>query len=372
MAEPVLLKEQLFNLTKLRYLAGLFAAADPAFAAQDFETAVMSRLPALELKARIHWIAEQTAQHVPGSLADVAPLIQRALPPPLDPALCDDDFGDFIFAPLGEWVTALTRDDSDLPLALDLLQELTQRFSMEYAIRPLLKRWPDAVLAEMAEWARHDSYHVRRLASEGSRPRLPWGMGVDLPLRATLPILNQLHADPARFVTRSVANHLNDIAKKEPEIVIDCLTDWQGRAVQAQKELNWMTSHALRGLVKAGDPRALRLLGYDPDLALSARLTLPQTVRIGGTLDLGCHLTGRSGARVLVDYAVTFQRAGGKSATRVFKWKTAALGGEGLTLKKAHPLRAQASTFTLLPGAHVVTLLVNGRPRAEEVVEFLT
>ncbi|TNJ42737.1 hypothetical protein [Phaeobacter sp. B1627] len=371
MAEPLLLKDQLFNQAKLRYLAGLFEAADPAFAAGRFEAAVMSRLPALELKARIHWIAEQLALHVPGSLAEVAPLILKALPPPLDPARQDDDFGDFIFAPLGEWVTSLTINDGDLPLALDLLQDLTQRFSMEYAIRPLLKRWPEPVLARMRDWAGHDHYHVRRLASEGSRPRLPWGLGVDLPLRATVPILDRLCADPTRFVTRSVSNHLNDIARKDPEIVIDCLTDWQGRAVQTQKELDWMTSHALRGLVKAGDPRALRLLGYDPDLALSARLTLPQTARIGGRLDLGCHITGSAGARVLVDYAVTFQRAGGRTATKVFKWKTATLGADGLRLTKAHPLRAQASTFTLLPGTHEVTLLVNGRPCAKDGVEFL-
>lgn len=370
MAEGFSLKDQLFNRDKTRYLAGLFAPAHAAFDAEAFEAAVMARLPELELKERIHWIADCLAAHVPGELATVAPVILRALPPPLDPRLTDDDFGDFIFAPLGEWVTSLTQSEADLPLALDLLQEITQRFSMEYAIRPLLKRWPEAVLARAHDWTRHDSYHVRRFASEGTRPRLPWGLAVGLPMEAALPLLDTLHGDRARFVTRSVANHLNDIAKKDPQLVVDRLTDWQGRGMQAQKELDWITAHALRGLVKAGDPRALRLLGYDPDLALTATLTLPERVQIGDKLNLSCALTGPKGARVLVDYALTFQRAGGKTSIKVFKWTQSRLGAEGLSLAKAHPLKAQASTFTLLPGAHRVTLLVNGQPRAEGEVEF--
>jgi len=371
MAEAFSLKDQLFNLEKTRYLAGLFSAADPAFDAAGFESAVMARLLDLELKERINWLAAQLSAHVPGGLAQVAPVIMAALPPPLDPNLRDDDFGDFIFAPIGEWVTALTEEEADLPLALDLLEAITQRFSMEYAIRPLLKRWPEPVLARVTKWVAHDSYHVRRLASEGTRPRLPWGLAVNLPLSAPLPILDRLHGDPTRFVTRSVANHLNDIAKKDPQMVIDRLTDWQGQGMQAQKELDWITSHALRGLVKAGDPRALRLLGYDPDLELTARLQLPVSVRIGDKLALGADLQGAQGARVLVDYALTFQRAGGKTSTKVFKWKTGSLGAGSLSLQKSHPLKAQASTFTLLPGAHQVTLMVNGVPRAEGEVELL-
>ncbi len=370
MAEGFSLKDQLFNRDKTRYLAGLFAGADVAFDAAAFEAAVMGRLPELELKARIHWIADCLAAHVPGALETVAPVIRRALPPPLDPALTDDDFGDFIFAPLGEWVSALTETEADLPLALDLLEEITQRFSMEYAIRPLLKRWPEPVLARMLDWTGHDSYHVRRFASEGTRPRLPWGLAVGLPPRATLPVLDALHGDRARFVTRSVANHLNDIAKSDPQQVVDCLTNWQGQGLQSQKELDWITSHALRGLVKAGDPRALTLLGYDPKLALRAELSLPQRVRIGDRLELQCSLSGPKGARVLVDYALTFQRAGGRTSTKVFKWKQGRLGAEALHLAKSHPLKAQASTFTLQPGPHRVTLMVNGQPRAEGTVDF--
>lgn len=138
----------------------------------------MSRLPELELKQRIAWIADCLKTAFPGALPDVAPVILRALPPPLDPSLSDDDFGDFIFAPLGFWVGQVGADHPDL--ALDVLAELTQRFSMEWAIRPFLNGHPDLVLDRMQDWCGHSSYHVRRLVSEGTRPRLPWGQAVGL------------------------------------------------------------------------------------------------------------------------------------------------------------------------------------------------
>ena len=195
------------------------------FDAAGFQGDVMARLPELELKQRITWIAGVLGQHYPGPLPEIAPVLLRALPPPLDPTLKDDDFGDFIFAPLGELV-AQRGTETHPDLALDLLEELTQRFSMEWAIRPLLNRWPDLVLERLQTWAGHPSYHVRRLVSEGTRPRLPWGEGVGLALTDPLPLLDLLHGDPTRYVTRSVANHLNDITKKQPDLVLDCLDRW--------------------------------------------------------------------------------------------------------------------------------------------------
>ena len=180
MAQGFSLKDQLFNDEKTRYLAGLFAKADAPFDADAFHAKVMSRLLELELKERMTWIADCLQEVVPGELPQVAPVILRALPPPLDPTKTDDDFGDFIFAPLGEWVVAIGLEYPDQ--SLDLLAEITQRFSMEWAIRPFLNRWPDQVLARMQEWCAHDSYHVRRLVSEGTRPRLPWGQAIGLEL----------------------------------------------------------------------------------------------------------------------------------------------------------------------------------------------
>ena len=364
------LKDELFNETKVKGLAAQFAPHAPGFSADAFTAEVMTQMLDLELKARITWIAECLRRHVPGDLPAIAPVLRAALPPPLDPTLTDDDFGDFIYAPLGEWVTDLVTEDSR-DLGLDLLEEITQRFSMEWALRPFLLQWPEPTLARVATWCAHENYHIRRLATEGTRPRLPWGQAVGLPFEATLPVLARLYTDRTRYVTRSVANHLNDIAKKDPELVVQTLSNWQAEGQQAQKEMDWITSHALRGLVKAGHPGALALLGYDPDMEAEVALTCPASAEIGGKLEFACAIEGAKGAGVLVDYRITFCRPGGKTSVKVYKLKQAKIGATGLTLSKAHGLKANASTFTLVPGTHLLEVMVNGRVRAQAEFELV-
>ncbi len=369
MAEKFSLKDQLFNAEKTRYLAGLFAGADPSFDAPAFEAQVMSRLLELELKERMAWIADCLQLAVPGDLPVVAPILLRALPPPLDPGKTDDDFGDFIFAPLGDWVVAIGLDHPEL--ALDVIEELTQRFSMEWAIRPFLNQYPEMVLTRMQAWCGHSSYHVRRLVSEGTRPRLPWGQAVGLELTDPLPLLDRLHGDSTRYVTRSIANHLNDISKKEPDLALDRLQAWAGAAQQDAAELRWMTSHAVRGLVKSGHPRAMKMLGYDPDAAIEVRVDVQGEARIGNALEFVVDLSGADQQAVLVDYIIHFQRPGGKTSAKVHKLKQAVLKGGTLTLSKTHKLKGNASTFTLIPGAHRLEIQVNGRVRAAVDFELL-
>ncbi len=371
MASGFSLKDQLFNADKVAYLAGLFGGADPGFDADGFHADVMARLPDLELKARIDWIAACLGARLPGELDAIAPVLTGALPPPLDPDLSDDDFGDFIFAPLGELVAA--RGIEQPRVALDLLEEITQRFSMEWAIRPFLNRWPAQVLERMADWVRHDSYHVRRLVSEGSRPRLPWGQGIGLDIAAPLALLDVLHADRTRYVTRSVANHLNDITKKNPDLAMDRLADWAGRGDQAPDELDWMTRHALRGLIKAGNPRAMAMLGFDPDAAIDVlSFDVPARVRIGDVLNIAVTLGADGAARALVDYVLWRRKADGGLTPKVFKLKQVALAaGQPVTLQKAHRMKGDATTFRLFAGMHRLELQVNGRVVADAEFELL-
>ncbi|MBO9435254.1 hypothetical protein J7394_13640 [Ruegeria sp. R13_0] len=369
MAQNFSLKDQLFNMEKTRYLAGLFHVADPEFDAEAFEAQVMSRLLDLELKERMAWIADCLQQSFPGNLPSVAPVILRALPPPLDPSKTDDDFGDFIFAPLGDWVVAVGSEHPEL--ALDVLEELTQRFSMEWAIRPFLNSHPDLVLARMQRWSQHDSYHVRRLVSEGTRPRLPWGQVVGLALTDPLPLLDELHRDKTRYVTRSVANHLNDITKKDPDLVLDCLQRWREAGEQEEAELEWMISHTLRGLVKAGYPGAMKMLGYDPDADVTADISVDGEARINGALAFSVDLKGSADQPVLVDYIIHFQRPNGKTSAKVHKLKQAALKNGALRLDKRHKLKGNATTFKLVPGAHRLEVQVNGKIRAGVDFELL-
>jgi 3-methyladenine DNA glycosylase AlkC len=372
MSQGYSLKDQLFNAQKVGYLAGLFAQADPTFDAQSFETRVMARLLDLELKARIAWIAEVLGETFPGPLPQIAPKVLAALPEPLDPTLTDDDFGDFIFAPVGEFVVA--RGATDHPdLVLDLLEELTQRFSMEWPIRPMLNLWPDLVLTRMEVWLTHPSYHVRRLVSEGTRPKLPWGEGVGLDVARPLPLLDHLHADGTRFVTRSVANHLNDISKSDPDLGLDRLQGWAAQGRQTTAELDWLTRHALRGLIKAGHSRALCLLGYDPDIPVTVDLSLGEPVHIGEALAFDLTLRSDCDLPVLVDYVLHFQRPSGRVSRKVFKLKQAQVtAGTPLVLSKQHKLKANASTFDLIPGAHRIEVQVNGKIRAQGVFDLLS
>lgn len=356
------LKDQLFNAEKVAWVAGRFA---PPFDAGAFEAEVMSRLPELELKARIDWIAECLRRYLPECFPDAVEAIRAALPDPLDPRLGDDDFGDFIFAPLGEYAVAAGLERHP-DLLLDLLEELTQRFSMEWAVRPVLNRWPEKAMARMRLWAAHEHYHVRRLASEGTRPRLPWGMGVKLTAGETLPLLDALYADKARFVTRSVANHLNDISKTEPELVIDRLERWRDEGRAEAGELDWITRHALRGLIKAGHPGALRCLGYDPAAEVRAALNLaPEVLPLGEVLQIGVELSGPAGLPVIVDYVLHLHRKAGAPGRKVFKLKQARLDREGrLSLQKAQRIAAGLSTYRVVPGPHRISVQVNGVIRA--------
>ncbi|QUJ77895.1 hypothetical protein KDD17_08175 [Sulfitobacter albidus] len=360
MADP--LKDQLFNARTVGTLAAEFAAGVPGFDADRFARAALGGFAARELMARIDWMADCAAAQLSEDFPTMADQITASLPARLDPALRDDDFGQFIHATHG--VLAVRHGlEQHRDRALDLIYAVTQRFTMEFAIRPFLNRWPEETLARMRLWAEDGNYHVRRLVSEGTRPRLPWGAGVALVPDDTLPLLDVLHADPARFVTRSVANHLNDLTRVAPDAVLDRLAQWQAQGAQDAKELAWMTRHALRTLIKQGHPGAMAALGYRADLDVTATLTLKQErVTPGEALTFDLTLEGPQ-APVIVDYRIRFARPTGRAAERVFKLKTTQLDGT-LSLHKSHPIR-QASTFQWHSGAHLLTVQVNGRDVAQ-------
>jgi len=367
------LADQMFNLERVSYLAWLFAQSDPGFAAQDFTDQVMARLHDLELKQRISWIAEVLEGNLPQDFTLAADAIHAMLPPPLDPTLTDDDFGSFILSPLSEYVARRGLSAQHLDRSLHLLHALTQRFSVEFSIRPFLNAFPDQVMAALGQWAHDPHYHVRRLVSEGTRPKLPWGMKIGIPVEAPLAYLDHLHADPTRFVTRSVANHLNDITKIEPDLVIDRLRAWQNAGRQDPRELAWMTRHALRGLIKAGHAGAMDFLGYRGDVALS-EITfdcVPTQVAIGDSVTLSACLTATEDCAVLVDYVIDKRRADGGVSRKVGKWKELRLkAGQTVTLQKRHRFVKGATTVTYYPGPHNIHLQINGLTRAKCQVDL--
>ncbi len=366
MAQGFSLKDQLFNADSIGDLAAEFAAGVPGFDPDRFHADVMAGLAERELLARLDWIADCLEPLLSPDFPTMADRLEAAMPPELDPDLRDDDFGRFIHAVPG--ILAVRHGlEAHRDRALDLLHAATKRFSMEFYIRPFLNRWPEETLAQLEAWAGDANYHVRRLVSEGTRPKLPWAANIEMDPMVPLPLLDRLHADPTRYVTRSVANHLNDIAKISPDTVVERLAKWHGADQQTAKELDWMTRHALRTLVKDGHGGALALLGYHPNLDVDANLTLGATsVRIGDALAITCTLLTQAPRKVLVDYVLHFHRPSGRPGRKVFKLKQGQTKArEPLTLKKSHPLKGNATTFTLHPGPHRIELQVNGRIVAE-------
>ncbi|KUF11884.1 hypothetical protein [Pseudoponticoccus marisrubri] len=355
----VSLADQLFNAETVGDLAREHAVL-PGFDPEAFLRAVMAGLPGRPLLARLDWIADCLEPYLPQAFSEMAEALEAAMPPPLDPARRDGDFGRFIHAVPG--VLAVRHGlEEHRERALDLLHAATQRFSMEYYIRPFLDRWPEDTLARLERWCDDPNYHVRRLVSEGTRPRLPWARDITLDPRVPLRFLDRLHADPTRYVTRSVANHMNDLSKILPDTVLAHLADWQAQGRQAPEELAWITRHSLRTAVKRGERGALDFLGYRAGGVRAALTIKTPFVPVGNALVFAVTLEAERALPVMVDYRLRFHRPGRDPAEKVFKLKTAELSpGAPLTLTKRHRMKGDATTFRLHPGPHGVVVQVNG------------
>ncbi|MDX8150406.1 hypothetical protein SK069_02270 [Patulibacter brassicae] len=251
--------------------------------------------------------------------------------------------------------------------ALALFERLTVRFTGEFGIRPLLRHDLDRVLATLLGWAAHPDAGVRRLASEGTRPYLPWATRVPGILArpgVTLPILDALRHDPSEDVRRSVANHLNDLSRDEPALVAETARRWLAEpAPGRERENERLVRHALRTLVKRGDPGALAVLGFAPaEVAVDGPLLDADRVTIGGSLRFRGTVrnAGEAEARLAIDYVVHHRKANGTRTPKVFKLTTATLApGASIDLDRTHSFRP-ITTRRYHPGTHAIGLQVNG------------
>lgn len=286
MIEKTLLKDILFNKPKVTQIANEIQRVYPSFKKEEFVRAVVAKFPELELKARISWITEGLQEYLPSDYQRAVDILIKALPTPNDPTLSDDDFGDFIYASYAGYVAKNGCTKNDLEFSLRTLREMTTRFSSEDAIRYFIKAFPKETIHELLAWTKEPHYHVRRLCSEGTRPKLPWSQKINIPITAPLPILDNLFFDKTRFVTRSVANHLNDISKINPDLAIETLVKWQKSGKQKPEEMRYIVRHALRTLIKQGNPKAMKLLGFSHASRVSvSHFIVPKIVKMNTELE---------------------------------------------------------------------------------------
>jgi 3-methyladenine DNA glycosylase AlkC len=355
------LKDELFNPRTLGLLSANVAAVYPRFRRQAFERQVLDRFGELELKARIDWMAQCLNEYLPDNISAAREILLAALPEPLDPNLRDNDFGHFIWVVPGECIALNHCNDKHFAAGLDFLRESTKRFSAEFAIRPFLLHYPEASMAFVRKAAVDDNYHVRRLASEGIRPFLPWGRRVNLPPDQIVTVLDALHADPTRYVTRSVANTLNDISKIDPNMVMQTLQDWQSQARQDADELDWMTRHSLRTLLKSGNSDALTLTGYPAKPLFSVdKVQVSKQVVLGESLHWRAVLHSKKLQKLKIALRVHFLKANGSYGIKVFALRDVQLDAKTeIELVKKLPFKP-LTTRVLYAGKHKVELSVNG------------
>jgi 3-methyladenine DNA glycosylase AlkC len=367
------LKDQLFNAESVRTLADAIQRVRPKFRQKSFEQEVLARFPALELKERIHWIVTTLESYLPGDFVEATEILQRALPEPLDPLQTDGDFGRFIWIVPGEFVAKHGCSSEHLHRSLDFLREASKRFSSEGAIRPFLREFPAASMAFVHECAVDDNYHVRRLASEGIRPFLPWAERVELPVADVISVLDKLHGDTTRYVTRSVANNLNDVSKIDGDLVVRVLKRWRRQKQQKSAELNWMTRHASRTLLKESHPGTLGMLGYSaqPKYRISD-LSTTSSVKVGSDFVWRCSFRSLEKQKLKLVLRVHFLKANGRHSAKVFAIKDAQFGkGECVDIIKRQAFRP-ITTRTLYPGQHFAELVVNGVAKKKQAFELIS
>lgn len=341
-------------------IATMLQRVHPAFDGPAFLADVANGYDTLGLMARGTHMAHALRRHLPTDFEVAVDLLVAS-------TLVGVDMGGGSLAPFTFLPHTCFVAEYGLPhfeSSMRAQHALTQVFTAEFSIRPFLVHHTQATLKRLALWANDPSEHVRRLVSEGTRPRLPWGQR----LRAfqadpapVLALLELLKDDPSLYVRRSVANNLNDIGKDHPDALLAVARRWWH---QPTAQRRWLVTHALRSRIKAGDPGALALLGF----GAQAQVTLtdvhmdPPAPRMGQSVRwrFGLHNPGTQPQSLLVDCGVHFVKASGQARLKVFKLKTVELApgctevfGKTLSL-------APMTTRQLHPGLHRVDVLING------------
>ncbi|MGB3761561.1 MAG: hypothetical protein WBA07_35140 [Rivularia sp. (in: cyanobacteria)] len=352
----------IFNSYVIADLAQRIKNTFPSFNNIAFEQDANRNLDNLELKQRSTQICTALTSYLPAEFEQAVNILIAAMGEDDNSGGLEGYYG-FRFMPFLDFVAARGLDNPDI--ALDSLEKMTLHFSAEFAIRPFILQHPDKTLSRLMEWTSDQDWRVRRLASEGSRPRLPWSIQLKPFIENPsfiIGILNQLYNDQNLIVRRSVANNLNDIASYHPDLAVETAQHWWDSGDELAQ---WTVRHGLRTLVKQGNQQALSILGFigGDNIRVENFQFQPSVAVIGGELNFSCNLISEESKNVhlVVDYILHRVLANGKLSKKVFKLRQIELSpGEKITLSGKHKFK-QLSTRTYYPGFHSIEIVVNGR-----------
>ena len=357
------LKDQFFNDVFYLKLSQVLHNVVPSISTQEAFETFSTDIEQYELLDRMYKTSERLH-----SLLDRP--YDKALPIVKEIASAFD--GGFVGMTFCDFVARYGLDQTTI--SLDALHFMTRFSSAEFAIRYFLRTDFKNTLETMTIWAEDENVHVRRLACEGSRPRLPWSFKLDRIIespRLTFPILEKLKADQELYVKKSVGNHINDITKDRTEDVLKLVSAWD----LSNTDTNWIVKRGMRSLIKSGNEEALSLFGVSAkvDIDVISFECSKRLLHLNESFDLVCRIVSKSRAKqkLVIDYTIVYQKKGGKLSSKVFKWKEfELLAGEKLDLSKKIEIK-NLSTRIHYSGIHEVKLLINGKNTASSSFELI-
>jgi len=361
MSEQNFQVRDVFNARVVNQLASALADVWSGFDAKGFRESVSLQLPSLSFSGRAALIRDSLGEFLPRDYPRALKILLKALPP----EIAGDElegYDGFIVMPQCDYVAKYGLEHFDI--SMQALYEMTKRFSAEGAIRTFILKYPEPTMSMLGEWAEDVNPHVRRLASEGTRPRLPWTMQLKPFIqdpRPVLAILEKLKTDPNLMVRRSVANNLNDIAKDNPDLVVKTLKRWSKIKDEGTQ---WLIRHAARTLVKQGNHEALAVLGFEAnaEVAVSNLRISPVHVKMGGEMTFSFEIKSKAKQtqNLVIDYVIHHVKANGKRTPKVFKLTIKELGaGKTAQISKRHSFHP-ISTRVYYAGKHRLEIQVNG------------
>ncbi|CZR76868.1 TPA: DNA alkylation repair protein [Clostridioides difficile] len=346
---PELLKN-MYNHESLYEVAVAIQSVYNSFKVDEFIKSTMDETwNNLELKARCRKISMSLGMYLPEDYKEALSILEKSV----------TGFYFAFFFP--DFVEVYGQDDINWDLSISALERNTEYWSSEFAVRAFIIKDEDRMMAQMRKWSKHKSEHVRRLASEGCRPQLPWGQAISKFKKdptPVLPILEQLKTDTSTYVQKSVANNLNDISKTHPDLVISIAKDWYGK----NKSTNWIVKHGCRTLLKKGNRDVLALFGYDDTTSINLQdFTLETTsISIGEDLTFSFNILAKKATKTRLEYGIDYMKSNGKRNRKIFKISEVSLKeNEKKSYMKKHSF-ADVSVRKHYPGIHSIAIIING------------
>jgi 3-methyladenine DNA glycosylase AlkC len=312
----------------------------------------------LELKQRMRHITYTLNSYIPGSFQDQVTILLKTIQELQNVGRKETSI-EFMFLPDFIEVYGI----EEYATSIHAFEIITQFTSCEFAVRPFIIKHPERMIDQMKTWSKHKQATVRRLSTEGCRPRLPWAMAIPFLKKnpaSIVSILEHLKNDVSESVRRSVANNLNDIAKDNPEVVLRLAKKWKGEST----EVDWLVKHACRTLLKQGGSEVMQLFGFGSVAKIDVsnfEITTP-IVSIGGSLEFNFQLKNNSNKelKLRLEYGLYYQKANGSLAKKVFKISEKMYSENSLTTINRKQSFKIITTRKFHIGKHQVSIIING------------